>query len=66
MKPLKTELTLAMLLADPITQAVMQSDNITEADTACAFIEAQRAGDRRDAPDLATWQPARHPPYRRM
>jgi hypothetical protein len=36
-------LTLESLLADPLTQLVMRSDNITVADTARAFLEAQKA-----------------------
>ena len=66
MKPRNAELTLAKLLADPLTQAVMRSDKITAADTARAFGQAGQAGVGRDTLDLESWQPARHPPYRRM
>ena len=66
MKSVDTELTLATLLADPLTQAVMRSDNITVADTARAFDQAGQAINRPNAPDLAVWRPTRHPPYRRL
>ena len=66
MKLPKTELTLATLLADPLTQAVMRSDNITVADTARAFGEAGQALAGTEPASTESWHPARRPPYRRI
>ncbi len=42
MYPVDDRLTLAALLSDPLTQLVMRSDNLTQADVARAFDEARR------------------------
>jgi hypothetical protein len=52
MRAREENLTLEDLLSDPLTRLVMQSDNITVADTAKAFAEARMALELRRTPQL--------------
>jgi hypothetical protein len=60
--PWQDEMTLASLLADPLTRLVMRSDNITVAETERVFQEAGRARAEREQ-SAPPWWESRPRPY---
>ncbi len=58
MKPRQDRMTLDALLSDPLTQLVMRSDKVTQADVREAFAQAQAGLLRRSvAPELRSATP---------